>query len=221
MDPALTSFLTIAGSGIAAYYGAYFKKRGEDQAMKEGFAEVLRQTAETTRTTKAIEAKITDEVWDRQKRWELKRDILLQALKRITAVDDTLTNLKSFMELDANRLPQGGELDSQWEQRKLDMIQGWHRACTDLDETCGIVDAICSFELKVPFDDLSKYTKFVASHLSRGALQRWAELQMEMWNRMKRARTSIRKELELNVTKSQSNVSSAAPTPVPPNPEVK
>src|SRR5579862_8441859 len=84
MDPEVTSFLTVVGAGAAAYFGAYIKRKGADRALREGFAEVLRQTKETTEATKKIEAKISDELWDRQKRWELKRDILLDAMKKVS-----------------------------------------------------------------------------------------------------------------------------------------
>ena len=82
MSPAIPSLLTIAGSAIAAYYGAYFKRRGEDKAIAAGFTEVLRQTRETTEATKAIEAKINDDVWARQRQWEAKRDVLFECTKQ-------------------------------------------------------------------------------------------------------------------------------------------
>jgi hypothetical protein len=37
-----------------------------------------------TQATKEIEAKISDDVWARQRRWELRRDILLQTMDEIT-----------------------------------------------------------------------------------------------------------------------------------------
>jgi hypothetical protein len=90
MDAAIQNFLTIAGAAIAAYFGACFKKRGEDQALREGFAEVLRQTTETTQATKKMEATISNEVWDRQKQWEMKRDVVFEATKRMGTVKDKL-----------------------------------------------------------------------------------------------------------------------------------
>ncbi len=85
MYPAITSLLTIAGSAIAAYYGAYFKKRGEEKAIADGFAEVLRQTRKMTEATKAIEAQISDEVWSRQRQWESKREVLFECTKQAIA----------------------------------------------------------------------------------------------------------------------------------------
>jgi hypothetical protein len=90
MDPVVVSFLTVIGSGVAAYSGAYFKRRGEDQAITDGFAEVLRQTRETTQATKSIEAKISGEMWDRQKQWEMKREVIFDMRRKLSTVDDAL-----------------------------------------------------------------------------------------------------------------------------------
>jgi hypothetical protein len=57
-------------SGGGAYFGAYLKKKGENLATHEDINKVLVQVRATTQATKEIEAKISSEVWDRQKLWE-------------------------------------------------------------------------------------------------------------------------------------------------------
>jgi hypothetical protein len=220
MDPAVASFLTVVGSGIAAYAGAYFKKRGEDRAIEDGFAQVLRQTKETTQATKAIEARITDEVWDRQKRWELKRDILLEAIKRSAALDEALNTYRSFVDLDIKRAPQGPELDTHWAQQNLETKRTWNKASADFDETRAIVEAICSSELKLATDNLGIFAAISAARLAKGDSESWAEVDRGVFYRIKNIQVAIRRELGLEVT-SQSNESSAAPIPAPPNPEAK
>jgi hypothetical protein len=64
-----------------SFFGAYFKKKGENRAIREDIEEL-------TKTAKGIEAKISSEVWDRQKRWELKREVLFLATKRLSDADD-------------------------------------------------------------------------------------------------------------------------------------
>jgi len=49
-----------------------------------------------TRVTNEIEAKISDEVWDRQKRWELKRDVLFEVARKLAAVDEKLVEYVPF-----------------------------------------------------------------------------------------------------------------------------
>jgi hypothetical protein len=218
MNPAITSFLTIIGAGAASYFGAYIKRKGGDRAVREGFAEVLRQTKATTEATKKIEAKISDEVWDRQKRWELKRDIILELIKRIAALDDALMSYEAFVDLDKGRKPQGEELDAHWAGKRLETTLGWSKASADFDQSRAIVDTVLSPEVKKTTDDLAKYTKFVGIKLSRGETERWAEYQIEVFQRINNTKAAIRRELGLNAT-SQSNESSAAPSPAPTQPK--
>jgi hypothetical protein len=75
--------LATAGASFAgSYFGAYFKKKGESLATHEDIDKVVDQVKAVTQTTKEIEAKISGEVWDRQKRWELKREVTFGARRR-------------------------------------------------------------------------------------------------------------------------------------------
>ena len=71
---------TTLGAGLGAYLGSYLKK---NLATQEDIRKL-------TQATKEIEAKISTDMWDRQKRWELKRDLLFEAAKRLSELDDAL-----------------------------------------------------------------------------------------------------------------------------------
>src|ERR1700733_9090074 len=85
--------LNFVVSGGGAHFGAYLKKKGENLATHEDIDKVLVEVRATTQATKEIEAKISDVVWDRQKRWEMKRDLIFEATKRIAIVKDKLVAL--------------------------------------------------------------------------------------------------------------------------------
>jgi hypothetical protein len=61
--------LTTIGVWFAAYFGSYFHKKGENFATHEDIDKLVDQVRAVTTTTKQIEAKISNEVWDRQKQW--------------------------------------------------------------------------------------------------------------------------------------------------------
>jgi predicted alpha/beta-fold hydrolase len=63
--------VTLGGSFGGSYLGAYFKKKGENLATHEDIDKLVEQVGAVTKTTKEIEAKISDEVWDRQRKREL------------------------------------------------------------------------------------------------------------------------------------------------------
>ena len=145
MDSTFVSLLTIAGSGIAAHYGAYFKRKGEDQAMKEGFAEVLRQTKETTAATKDIEARITDKIWDRQKRWEMKRDLMFETTKLLAAAKDSLFSLYQTFDL---VLKSENSKSPELLEAKKKAATEFNEAMNTLDTHVGLVDLVCGEKTK-------------------------------------------------------------------------
>lgn len=75
--------LAFLASGAGAYLGAYLKRKGEDRATKENLSNLNDQMALITATTKAIEDKISNETWDRQRRWELKKDLFLECSRLV------------------------------------------------------------------------------------------------------------------------------------------
>ncbi len=89
----IVPLLSLVGAGFGAYLGSYLKKKGENLATREDVGELVKQVAAVTQTTKEIEAKISSEVWDRQRHWEMKRDALFDAARRLEAMHDALTKL--------------------------------------------------------------------------------------------------------------------------------
>jgi len=87
MEPLLTWGLTTLGTAfVGSYLAGYLKKKGENLATHEDIDKLVAQMAAVTSATKEIEAKISGDLWDRQMRWNQKRDIygrLLDALDRI------------------------------------------------------------------------------------------------------------------------------------------
>ena len=83
-----TPVISIISAGCGSYLGSYLRRKGENLASHEDLILLTAQLEATTNVTKNIEARISNEIWDRQKQWELKRDslsVMLQALHK--AVD--------------------------------------------------------------------------------------------------------------------------------------
>jgi hypothetical protein len=75
---------------VRPFFGAYANKKGENLATKEDIAQL-------TKIAEGIRAKISDEVWDRQKQWELKRDAVLDAIRAHADLEYALVNLNSLL----------------------------------------------------------------------------------------------------------------------------
>jgi hypothetical protein len=230
MDPAITSLFTIASSGIAAYYGAYFKKRGEEKAIADGFAEVLKQTSEMTEATKAIEAQISDEVWSRQRQWEAKRDVLFECTKqgiRLRYCIEFLENQYSDEDVPAD------EKEARDKARK--------DATDDFDETIAFLRANTSLAELMCFKETTELLYVYSDATYRLAKlimnpkrdENYLKTRGDLWQLAdalsEEIMAAIRNELGIpeNVSPppptitSQSTGSSAAPIPAAPTPEAK
>src|SRR2546425_12333594 len=93
--PAAIAVTALLGSGIGSFLGAYLKRKGENLATHEDVDKLVKQVAAVTQTTKEIEAKISNEVWDRQRQWEMKKEVLFAAAKQISAMEDALLDLNT------------------------------------------------------------------------------------------------------------------------------
>src|ERR1700681_1145261 len=91
----LSLVLTFIFAGSGAYLGAYLKKKGENAATREDIHGLVEQVSAVTRTAKAIEAQISHEVWDRQRRWELKKEAVCEAIRELASTQAALTKLMS------------------------------------------------------------------------------------------------------------------------------
>lgn len=105
-------FVPFLSAGAGAYLGGYLKKKGENLATHEDINNLNEQVRVVTTTTKEIEAKISNEMWNRQKRWEMKREVLFEVAKSIADLDDALNALNLMVLLDENR----GENYDKWVQ---------------------------------------------------------------------------------------------------------
>jgi hypothetical protein len=70
------------------FFGSYAAKKGENLATKEDIAQL-------TKIAEGIKAKISDEVWDRQKQWEMRRDAVLDVVRAIGKLNQALISLNS------------------------------------------------------------------------------------------------------------------------------
>jgi hypothetical protein len=95
---------TILSAGVGAYLGSYLKRKGENLATKEDFNDLKEQTRELRQTTKEIEAKIDDQVWNKQRQWEMKRDILLEFARTTSDFEQAVMRIATKVENRSNSL---------------------------------------------------------------------------------------------------------------------
>jgi hypothetical protein len=93
METATLWILSVLGSlWIGSFASPYLKKRAENLATHEDLDRLTEQMRITTETTKAIEARITGDLWSSQNRWELTKEIFIDLVRLVGRAEITLKN---------------------------------------------------------------------------------------------------------------------------------
>jgi len=190
----LWGLATLACSFVGSFLGSYFKKKGENLATHEDISLLVDQVSAVTTTTKNIEAKISNEVWQRQRRWEMKRDVLFEMTKKQAAFEDALLNLNTVFEGERKQNPGGPE----WAEPKSRASRRWNDADRKFEETILLGRLVCG----IPLVEASKGFRLFALKISVGITQNESDIYVksrrELVTRSIAVGSAIRKELEID-----------------------
>jgi len=186
---ALVPFIS---AGLGAYFGGYLKKKGENLATHEDVEKVKTDVRIITTTTKEIEAKISNAVWDRQKQWELKREVLFEASRRLAELDDTLPGLHATVQVDPNPDDPG------WHELVAEKREKWQRAVSGFDTAKMLVGMVCSRDTELTFMKFGMLTNEIAVEILKNRDKEiYDKTGKELALRLLAVRTAIRQELGL------------------------
>jgi hypothetical protein len=163
----LLGLLTLALSGIAAFFGSYFggyaKQKGENLATHEDINKLVDEVSAVTTTAKQIEAKISGDMWDRQKHWELKRDVLFELTKRSGELKDALTKYFSICQTNNSNKPIAPER----KQETIDAGRVFLDSKSMFDNSAMQVGLVCGKSVYLAALMLAKITNEIFTRLQR------------------------------------------------------
>ncbi len=184
---------TLVTAFIGSYLAGYLRRKGENLATHEDIDKLVKQVSAVTQATKEIEAKISNEVWDRQRRWELKREALFELIKRLAALKDVLTELLATyatdQQLNLQNDPKRGELRVKVGKALLD-------AAADFDNTSPLVGVACSDGLHSALMDFSVFARDTATKITERDRDALANGMGRLGKRMAHLLDAVRTELE-------------------------
>ena len=187
---ALVSFIS---AGAGAYLGGYLRKKGENLATHEDIDKLVDQVAAVTQTTKTIEATISNEVWDRQRRWELKKEVLFAVAKSLAEIDDALVGLYSVKQLAQNK---GG--DPTWNETVVQAHKRFSTALTKFEEAKLLVGITCRKESDEAIRDFGLFAGQIGVCLTRKDLETYTTSQDELSRKLFKAMAAVRRELGID-----------------------
>jgi len=191
MQIILWALSVIVALFIGGFLKSYLSKKGENLATHEDINRLVEQVRAVTQTTKEIESKISGELWDRQKRWELRRDLLLDLLRRTTVMSNALTALSSTY----TARTQIGRPTAQQEQVPIESNDAWLKAADDYDQAVFVMDAVCGDGITRSALKLSGLCKRIARAIISGNPGEFRN-RMEEWTlQCEELRKAARQEL--------------------------
>lgn len=152
-------------SSIGAYVGAYLKGKNKTLASKEDLGKVLNEVRAVSIAMQKIEAEVSSEMWILQKPRELKREILLQATRRLTDLEDGLLSFDSVLQLENKEQKEG---QPGWIEAKEAKFEKWSNASSGFDDTRLLVNMICQPETITAFEEFGMLMNEVATKISPG-----------------------------------------------------
>lgn len=203
-------FTVICAAG-GAYLGAYLKKKGENLATHEDLDELVAQMKATTEATKAIEARISNQVWDRQKRWELKCDAVIAVTQAMSIVNDSVISCASLLQVLRET-----SADPRKDQKVMENLLNMNQRLDDFDARRVTASLICSNEFNGTLLKVRETIINESSHLFKDTVRPYGELIRTVSVTINGAFTAARRELgvdDSSAATSQSSESSAVPTP--------
>ena len=87
--------LSLVGSYVAAYFGAYVKKRGENYATKADFEELLRQLKATAEVAESVKVKASHADWVTRELKTLKKLKLEELVQSVHETEEWLSTFNS------------------------------------------------------------------------------------------------------------------------------
>jgi hypothetical protein len=147
------SVVSVMSAGIGAFIGAYLKKKGENLATKEDFRELKAQTADLKQATKEIEAKIDDQVWNKQRQWEMKRDALFATVQALGVWENALSTFALFYGI-LGTPPD--DISPQWQDKKMEATKALDEGMEPFFRARSIASLVAAQET---IDELNKMAK--------------------------------------------------------------
>lgn len=165
---------TLVGGCLGYYFAGYLKKKGENLATHEDIDKLMEQVKAVTQATKEIEAKISNEAWNSQKRWEMKREVLFSAVKRIAEIDDALSSFGTVFA----RKPEPDNLALS--EARAKSSRRWLDACAKYDETRLLVAIVCEREAREAFESLALVTSAMSQNISKSEWETYHTSQKDL-----------------------------------------
>jgi len=94
LDTMMIWFFTALSGGAGAFFGTYLRKKAEFTALREDFAEMKKQLAETTAVSESVKIQLGGGYWLAQEKWKLRRDLFQSLLNSVAETGELIREIR-------------------------------------------------------------------------------------------------------------------------------
>lgn len=198
--PILSFFLAAV---FRPYLTGYGTKKGENLATHEDIGKLVDQVKAVTEATKKIEAEISSGVWDRQKRWEMKREVLFEATRKISEIDEAMLSHSIVLKEDRAKQKEWeartptAEEQLAWTRTKHERVMRWSKASSEFDVSRAFVPIVCGKEATQAFNELGRCINILAGQMVHNP-DAYDSGRVELFEKILLVQKAVRKELEVD-----------------------
>ncbi len=190
---------SIICAGGGAFLGSYFKKKGENLATKEDFNALAAQTLKLTQITKEIEAKIDDQVWDRQRQWEMKRDVLIGFARTISDFEQAVMTIGTRVQNRGNSVYEAEIFNK--------ALAAWNATSARFEQDSFVAELVISIETRLAMMALGGALRSATSNiLEKQTIEAYKVHHKDIALKLENIKFIIRKELGVATSTVQSDV---------------
>lgn len=156
----------VAGLWIGSYFSPYLKKRSENLATHDDIDKLVDQVKATTEATKAIESRIDDQVWNKQRQWELKRDALVEGGRAVNELMSAVRKVNGAFSIDER--PGDLLFGTQLANHQTEAMKTLNEATHDFQRSAVLVSVVSGREMQTAFVTMERILKDTASKIVDG-----------------------------------------------------
>lgn len=156
MDVIATWIVGLIATSATSSMVTYVTTRAKNLATHDDLDKVIEEVravtreqesikADIARETEEIKAKLESGVWDRQKRWEVRRDVILEYLRCAGRTDMALRGVVSSL----MTKPAAVEKQAEWAVHHLRHMDKWLDLSQELEGAKGVLDVVAGKELRL------------------------------------------------------------------------
>lgn len=194
--------ISVISIGAGAFLSSYLRKKGENLATHEDIQRLVDQVKATTEATKAIEARIDEQVWNTQRQWELKREALIaggQAASNLLAAVMKV-NAAYAIEKKPDDLMYGMQLNN----HQTEAMQLLNKANYEFQHAQVLVAVVSSIETQTAFVAIEKILKTTGSRIVDGDTEAFNKAMPLVRTAATAITNAIRKELGIELVSAET-----------------